>query len=133
MNTEHDDFARQRPLLDRALREQIKAPVMDAAFRKRVFARIALQRVELARAAASPASRTLLRVRLLLQLANIGAAAIAGALLLRAAMPWMGSLLVATPVSEGWALPIYVTVAGAALLYGLRHVRMPGWLRGLDI
>ena len=83
---------------------------------------------------ASPvASRAQLRISLLLQLANIGAAAIAGALLFGAAMPWMGSLLDASPLREGWALPIYMTVAGVALLYGLRHIRMPGWLRGLDL
>jgi hypothetical protein len=133
MNTEPEEFARQHPLLDRALREQIKAPVMDEAFRRQIMVRIAAQRAELARATAAPASRAQLRISLLLQLANVGAAAIAGVLLFRAAMPWMGSLLDAASLREGWTLPIYVTVAGAALLYGLQHVRMPGWLRGLDI
>ena len=54
MKPEHDDFARRHPSLDRALREQIAAPKMDGAFRQQVFARIAAQRTELQRAAASP-------------------------------------------------------------------------------
>jgi hypothetical protein len=132
MSTEQD-FSRQHPLLDKALREQIKAPVLDAAFRKQVMARIAAQRAELARVETSPVVvRGQLRIELLLQLANIGAAAIAALLLFRVAMPWLGSLS-ANWLGGDWALPVYMTVAGAVLLFGLRHVRLPGWVRSLTL
>jgi hypothetical protein len=122
MSTEQE-FPRQHPQLDKALREQIKAPGMDAAFRKQVMARVAAQRVELARVAAAPVTfREQLRIRLLLQLANIGAIAIAAVLLIRVAMPWL---------NYDSALPLYMTVGGVVLLYGLKHVRLPGWVRGL--
>jgi hypothetical protein len=124
MSTEQD-FSRQHSQLDKALREQIKAPVMDAAFRKQVMARVAAQREELARVAAAPASfREQLRLQLLLQLANIGAIAIAAVLLIKVAMPWL---------NNDSAVPLYMTVGGVVLLYGLKHVRLPGWVRGLGI
>jgi hypothetical protein len=133
MSTEQD-FPRQHPLLDKALREQIKAPAMDAAFRKQVMARVAAQRSELARAAAAPAVvRGQLRFEFLLQLANIGAVAIAAALLIKVAMPWLGSLAGAPWLDNDSALPLYMTAAGMVLLYGLRHVRLPRWVRGLGI
>ena len=126
------DFPRQHPRLDKALREQITAPVMDAAFRKQVMARVAAQREEFARVAAAPESfRGQLRIQLLLQLANIGAIAIAAVLLIKVAMPWLGSLADSTWVNKDWALPLYMTAGGAVLLYALRHVRLPGWVRGL--
>jgi hypothetical protein len=133
MSTE-PDFPRQHPQLDKALREQIKAPVLDAAFRKQVMARVAAQREELARVAAAPASfRGQLRIQLLLQLANISAIAIAAVLLIKVAMPWLGSLTNAAWLNNDSALPLYMTVGGVVLLYGLKHVRLPGWVRGLGI
>ena len=133
MSTEQD-FPLQNPQLDQALREQIKAPVLDAAFRKQVMARVAAQRAELARAVAAPlAVRGQLRIQLLLRLANIGAIAIVAVLLFKVASPWLGSLTDAAWLSNDWALPMYMTLGGAVLLYGLRHMRLPGWVRGLGI
>jgi hypothetical protein len=128
------DFPRQHPQLDKALRAQIKAPAMDAPFRKQVMARVAAQREELARVAAAPASfRGQLRIQLLLQLANIGAIAIAAALLIKVAMPWLGALADAPWLNNDSALPLYMTAGAIVLLYGLRHVRLPRWVRGLGI
>jgi hypothetical protein len=122
MKPEHDDFARRHPSLDRALREQIAAPKMDGAFRQQVFARIAAQRTELARAAASPqAQRSRLRAQLLLQLANIGAMGVATALLIGALWPRLAGLPAATGLAQEWGLPVALTFAGAALFYGLRR------------
>jgi hypothetical protein len=132
MNQEHDDFARQHPSLDRALRDGITAPKMDGAFRQQVFARIAAQRRELARAAASPdAARSRLRAHLLLQLANIGAVGLAAALLIGALWPRLAGLPAAAGLAQEWGLPVAVALAGAALFHGLRRLPLPGWVRGL--
>lgn len=137
MSTEHDDFARRLPELDRALREQIQAPVMDAAFRRQVMARVAAQRAELARVAASPAVvRSRLRAQLLLQVLNIGAIALAAVLLVAAVAPELGSLRsLFAPlawVPGAWmqqaGLVLSVVLGGAALAYGLLRARMPDWL-----
>jgi hypothetical protein len=130
MNTEPENFPRQHPELDRALRDQIKAPVMDAAFRQQVMARIASQRAILSHGAPAPeAVQARLRTQLLLQLANIGAVGVATALLLRAVWP---SLSQASWASGNWGLAIAVCAASAALLYGLSRARLLGWVRALD-
>lgn len=135
-------FARQHPALDQALREQIRAPVMDGAFRRQVMARVAAQRAEMTRAAVAPeALRARLRTRLLLQLANHCGAVVAAVLVVRAAWPWLGALLAEShrilPASawmkQSWDLPLALMLAGAALLYGLQRARLLGWVRGLDL
>jgi hypothetical protein len=131
MNTEHDNFPRQHPALDRALREQIKAPLMEAAFRRQVMARIASQRAMLSHSAPAPeAVRSRLRAQLLLQLANIGAVGVATALLLRAVWP---SLSLTSGSVADWGLPMAMAAAGTALLYGLHRARLLGWVRALGM
>lgn len=142
MNTEHDEFARRHPSLDRALREQIQAPVLDAAFRQQVMARVAAQRAQLADLAASPEKvRSRLRAQLVLQLLNLGAVVLAAVLLVGAVAPQLAAVPGITAafaaVPSAWmqqtGLVAAVVVSGAALLYGMQRARMLGWLRALDI
>ncbi|HMA12332.1 MAG TPA: hypothetical protein VKO83_10620 [Steroidobacteraceae bacterium] len=133
MNQEHDDFARQHPALDRALREQLKGPVMDAAFRRQVMARIATRRAALTNAAVPPERvRSRLRAQLLLQVLNTGAIALAAALVLGVAAPRLGSLRISSWLQQDWGLPVALTVAGVALIYGLQRAGVLGWVRRLD-
>lgn len=129
MNTE-PEFGRQHPGLDQALRTQLKGPVMDAAFRRQVMARVASQRALLARSATPPETiRARLRLQLVMQLANMGAGAVAAALVLRAAWPRLP-----LPQSGGeWFLPAALVLGGAALVYGLRQSRLLDRVRGLGI
>ncbi|MFO1503275.1 MAG: hypothetical protein U1F39_05600 [Steroidobacteraceae bacterium] len=141
MKTEHDDFARQHPDLDRALREQIKAPKMDAAFRQQVFARIAAQRATPVREVVSPqVERSRLRARFLLQMLNTGAIGIAAVALIGVA----GSRLAAQVTQRGipdsvttWlhqaGSPLAIALAVAAVAYGLHRARLFGWARSLGI
>lgn len=139
MTMEHD-FARRNPALDKALREQIKAPAMDGAFRQQVFARIAAQRAELSRLAAAPdAGLARLRAQFVLQMLNLGAIGLVVALLLRAAWPAMTSFFaqwgLAAPVAsllQQGGLVLSMTVAGAALVYGLHRARLLSWMRYLE-
>lgn len=133
MNQEAD-FSRQHPGLDQALREQIKAPVMDATFRRQVMARIASQREALLREAAAPETlRGLLRAQLLLQLANIGAVGLATALLIAALWPRLAGLPAASGFTQDWGLPVAMAFGAAALFHGLRRMPLPGWVRRLGI
>lgn len=141
MNTEHDEFARRHPSLDGALRRQIQAPVMDAAFRRQVMARVAAQRIERDRVATEPARvKARLRAQLVLQVLNIGAVALAAVLLIAALAPQLSALprVPAALVAPGdWlqqaGLVASFVASGAALVYGLQHARLLGWLRTLGI
>ncbi len=133
MNQE-TDFSRQHPGLDQALREQIKAPAMDAAFRRQVMARIASQREALLREAAVPETlRGRLRARLLLQVANIGAVGLATALLIAALWPRLAGLPAASGLTQDWGLPAAMAFGAAVLFHGLRRLSLPGWVRRLGI
>lgn len=129
MSTE-PDFARRHPGLDQALRAQLTGPVMDAAFRRQVMARVASQRAQLARSAAPPEKiRSRLRLQLVMQLANMGAGAVAAVLVLRAAWPQLPM----PQLGGEWFLPAALALGGAALVYGLRRARLFPWVRGLEI
>jgi hypothetical protein len=138
---EPDEFSRQHPALDRALRELNKAPKMDGAFRQQVFARIAAQRAEMARMSARPgAGLAQLRAQLVLQVLNLGAAALVVGLLLHAAWPTLESVAArisqAMPVVDSIphsGLVLSMTAAAAALAYGLHRARLLGWVRGLGL
>jgi len=141
MKHEPDDFSRQHPALDRALRDQVKAPKMDGAFRQQVFARIAAQRAELARVAASPgAALARLRTQFVLQVLNLGAIALVAGLLLRAAWPSLEPFAASMSLEMSFVgsiphsgLALSMTAAAAALAYGLHRARLLGWVRGLGL
>ncbi len=138
--TTEQEFARRNPALHHALRDQIRAPKMDGAFRQQVFARIAAQRVELARLAASPdAGLARLRAQFVVQVLNLGAIGLVVALLLRAAWPAAASFFaqsgLAAPVAsllQQGGLVLSMTAAGAALVYGLHRARLLSWVRYLE-
>jgi hypothetical protein len=141
MKHEPEEFSRQHPALDRALRDQVKAPKVDGAFRQQVFARVAAQRAELARMAASPgAGLARLRAQFVLQVLNLGAIALVAGLLLRAAWPTlepiaarMSQELPAVDSIPYSGLALSMTAAAAALAYGLYRARLLGWVRGLGL
>lgn len=132
-----NEFARQNPALDQALREQIKAPKMDGAFRQQVFARIAAERAALARLAAAPdAESARLRAQFVLQVLNIGGIALVTVLLLRVLWPTVGSAWpalagsMASQMQQGGIVLAFVA-AIAALCFGLQRARLLDWVRNL--
>lgn len=139
MNQKHDDFSRLHPALDQALREQIKAPKMDAAFRQQVFARINARHVRVALEAPPEAMRAQLRARLFLQWLNMLGVVVAGLLLLGTFGPQLGSLLAreeqvmpATALlHQDLGLAIAVALGAGALAYGLHRARLLDWMRTL--
>jgi hypothetical protein len=119
-------FARQHRELDAALRAQLKPPVMDAAFRAQVRARVAAAKAAAVRPVPAP-----LRSGLWLQLANVLGGGVAAALVSVALAAQLGGTIELDAAALGPPLrgPVGVLIGGAitlaSVVYALRQ--LPPW------